>query len=169
VATLNDADALLSDGIGIGRYPLTTGVWEGGHMVVSLDPRSVIAVAAVWATWEESWAIAPCGCGFWIWSRKKLSCRGPEFVRPWHRALAAGTATSIHLDGPKRFCIAGPNCDYVGFELTTSSHDPALISAASGARVLGSGTTLNHVESDNGVAVRGIRSNPLSPLKRPGT
>src|SRR5213082_2746295 len=58
VVALNDADALaagiaatrekleslirvwyLGDGIGFGRYPLNSGVWEGGHMVVSLDPK----------------------------------------------------------------------------------------------------------------------------------
>ena len=32
-----------------------------------------------------------------------------DFVRQWHRALAAATATSIHLDGPGRFFLSGPN------------------------------------------------------------
>ena len=36
----------LGNGIGFGRYPRAEGVWEGGHMVVSLDPK-------------ESY----CGCG----------------------------------------------------------------------------------------------------------
>ena len=31
------------------------------------------------------------------------------FVKLWHRALAAATATSIHLDGPGKFFISGPN------------------------------------------------------------
>ncbi len=58
VIALNDADALaagiaatrgvmeklvrvwyLGDGIGFGRYPRGEGVWEGGHTVVSLDPK----------------------------------------------------------------------------------------------------------------------------------
>ena len=58
VRTLNDADAFaagvaatrghldsqirvwtLGSGVGFGRYPSAEGVWEGGHMVVSLDPK----------------------------------------------------------------------------------------------------------------------------------
>ena len=43
-----------------------------------------------------------------------MEINGPaEFVKLWHRALAAGTANSIHLDGPGRFYIAGPNADFV--------------------------------------------------------
>jgi len=34
--------------------------------------------------------------------------RAVGFVRLWHRALAAATATSVHLDGPGRFYLAGP-------------------------------------------------------------
>ena len=29
----------LGDGIGFGRYPHDDGVWEAGHMVVTLDPK----------------------------------------------------------------------------------------------------------------------------------
>ena len=83
-------------------------------------PRSASAAAAAWGTWKASWAIAPCACASSIWSRKKSSpphvTATPgrrEFVNLWHRALAAGTATSIHLDGPGRFYIAGPNADFV--------------------------------------------------------
>ena len=58
VSAINDADALaagiaatyqsvedlvrvwyLGDGIGFGRHPHNDGVWEAGHMVVSLDPK----------------------------------------------------------------------------------------------------------------------------------
>jgi predicted NBD/HSP70 family sugar kinase len=35
------------------------------------------------------------------------------FVKVWHRALAAATATSIHMDGPGKFFITGPNAKYV--------------------------------------------------------
>jgi glucokinase len=56
--TLNDADAVaaglavtqgrtdklvrvwtIGNGIGFGRYPYVPGVWEGGHTVVTLDPK----------------------------------------------------------------------------------------------------------------------------------
>ena len=58
VLTLNDADAFaagiaatrghldtlirvwtLGSGVGFGRYPSADGIWEGGHVVVSLDPK----------------------------------------------------------------------------------------------------------------------------------
>ena len=35
-----------------------------------------------------------------------------EFTKLWHRALAAGTATSIHLDGPGKFFVTGFNAGY---------------------------------------------------------
>ena len=41
-------------------------------------------------------------------------------MKLWHRALAAATATSIHLDGPGRFYIAGPNADFVDLGLLNS-------------------------------------------------
>ena len=36
-----------------------------------------------------------------------------RFVRFWHKALAAGTATSIHLSGPGKFFITGFNARFV--------------------------------------------------------
>jgi predicted NBD/HSP70 family sugar kinase len=74
-----------------------------------------------------------------------------EFVTRWHRALAAATATSVHLDGPGRIYLAGPNADYIDtavvgmylqdmvkmtslqgsfFEIVPTSHDLALIGAS---------------------------------------
>ena len=35
--------------------------------------------------------------------------RCADFVKRWHRALAAGTATAIHLEGPGRFYFTGLN------------------------------------------------------------
>ena len=35
------------------------------------------------------------------------------FAKLWHRALAAATATSIHLDGCGRFFISGPNARFI--------------------------------------------------------
>ncbi len=35
------------------------------------------------------------------------------FVKLWHRALAAATATSIHMDGPGKFFVTGPNAKYI--------------------------------------------------------
>jgi glucokinase len=109
----------LGNGIGYGRWPYVEGVWEGGHTVVSLDPKERF-----------------CGCGgvghlegimghramrmrfldlepeevFAHAKQGDQRCR--EFVALWHRALAAATASFIHLAGPGRFYFTGHN---VGF------------------------------------------------------
>jgi predicted NBD/HSP70 family sugar kinase len=51
--------------------------------------------------------IGQCGSGFWILEPDEVfemaaqgDLRCAAFVRLWHRALAAATATSIHLEGP---------------------------------------------------------------------
>jgi predicted NBD/HSP70 family sugar kinase len=80
-------------------------------------------------------------------------CAG--FVQMWHRALAAATATCIHLDGPGRFFISGPNARLVdiglldrylhemvrmspllenAFEVVTTSDEVAIIGAAVSAK-----------------------------------
>jgi predicted NBD/HSP70 family sugar kinase len=181
VLILNDADAIaagaaatrghlekliriwyLGDGVGFGRYPQMEGVWEGGHMVVSLDPKEHY-----------------CGCGGvghleGIMGRRAMRLRfldmEPEevfaaahegdarcgaFVKLWHRALAAASASSIHLDGPGKFFIMGPNAKYLDlgliaqyihemvkmtplqgslFETISSSTDLAIVGAAVNAR-----------------------------------
>ena len=181
VMALNNADALaagiavthesmdqlvrvwhLGDGIGYGRHPHNDGVWEAGHMVVTLDPKERY-----------------CGCGGighleGIMGHRAMRLRfldmepeevfvaarqgdprASEFFKLWHRALAAGTANSIHLDGPGRFFIAGPNAQYVDvrmlggfmeemvkmsplqgsyFQIVPTSHDMAVIGAAVASR-----------------------------------
>ena len=139
VAIINDADALaaglaaklgkldsilrvwtLGTGIGSGRYPLTEGVWEGGHTVVTLDAK-------------ENY----CGCGGRghlegimghramrlrfldmepeevFEAAKQGDARCLEFKKLWHKALAAATASSIHLRGPGKFFLAGFNVRFV--------------------------------------------------------
>jgi len=177
VIALNSADALaagiaatrgameklvrvwtLGDGVGFGRYPRGEGVWEAGHSVVTLDPKERY-----------------CGCGGvghleGIMGNRAIRLRfldlEPEevflaarnnearavgFVKLWHRALAAATATSVHLDGPGRFYLAGSNANHIDagllgmylqemvkmtslqgsfFEIVPDSHDLALIGAA---------------------------------------
>ncbi|MFZ0632973.1 MAG: ROK family protein [Acidobacteriaceae bacterium] len=104
----------IGNGIGFGRYPWTEGPWEGGHMVVTLDPK-------------ENY----CGCGGRghlegimghramrlrfldlepdevFAAAKKGDRRCAEFVELWHRALAAATASEIHLEGTGRFYFTG--------------------------------------------------------------
>ena len=138
ILILNDADAVaagiaatqgelgkiirvwtLGTGLGFGRYPRLEGVWEAGHCVVTLDPKERF-----------------CGCGgvghlegilghramrlrFMdlepeeIFEQAKAGderCR--KFANLWHRALAAATASSIHLDGPGKFYLSGPNSKF---------------------------------------------------------
>jgi predicted NBD/HSP70 family sugar kinase len=138
VHVLNDADAVaaglaasgghldrlirvwtLGNGIGYGRWPYADGVWEGGHSTVTLDPKErycgcgglghlegIMGNRAMRLRFldlepEEIFANAKNG---------DTRCR--EFVDLWHRALAAATATMIHLGGPGKFYYTGLN---VGF------------------------------------------------------
>jgi glucokinase len=109
----------IGNGIGYGRWPYVEGVWEGGHITVSLDPKErfcgcggvghlegIMGYRAMRLRFldkepEEVFAAAKQG---------DAKCR--EFVDLWHRALAAATASFIHLAGPGRFYFTGHN---VGF------------------------------------------------------
>ncbi len=111
----------LGSGIGFGRYPAAGGVWEGGHMVVSLDPNerfcgcggighleSIMGHRAMRLRFldmepEEVFAAAKQG----------EDPRCVEFAILWHRALAAATASSIHMGGPGKFYLSGPNARFV--------------------------------------------------------
>lgn len=124
-ATRGELDRLvriwfLGVGIGLGRYPRSNNFTEAGHSVVTLDPKEnlcgcggsghlegLIGHRAMRLRFldlepEEVFAEASAGdqrCG--------------DFVKLWHRALAAATATNIHMDGPGRFYISGPNANFV--------------------------------------------------------
>src|SRR5438552_5175630 len=114
----------LGEGIGFGRFPWTEGAWEGGHSVVTLDPKEQF-----------------CGCGGrghleGIMGQRAMRLRfldmEPEevfenartgedrckaFVKLWHRALAASSATSIHMAGPGKFFITGTNARFIDLGL----------------------------------------------------
>ena len=117
----------IGNGIGYGRWPYVEGVWEGGHITVTLDPKERF-----------------CGCGgaghlegimgyramrmrfldrepeeiFQHAKEGDVKCR--EFVDLWHRALAAGTASFIHLAGPGRFYFTGHNVHFLDVGLLRS-------------------------------------------------
>jgi glucokinase len=110
----------LGNGVGFGVYPSREGVWEGGHIVVSLDPNEKY-----------------CGCGGrghleGIMGHRAMRLRfldmEPEevfenaakgdqrcadFVRLWHQALAAATASSVHMVGPGKFYISGSQAHHL--------------------------------------------------------
>ncbi|MGA7109370.1 MAG: ROK family protein [Terracidiphilus sp.] len=109
----------IGNGIGYGRWPYVEGVWEGGHVTVTLDPKErycgcggvghlegIMGYRAMRMRFldlepEEVFAQARQG---------DTRCR--DFVDLWHRALAAATASFIHLAGPGRFYFTG---HHVGF------------------------------------------------------
>ncbi len=110
----------IGNGIGYGRWPYVEGVWEGGHITVTLDPKErycgcggvghlegIMGYRAMRMRFldlepEEVFANAKQG---------DQRCR--EFVDLWHRALAAATASFIHLAGPGRFYFTGHNVGFV--------------------------------------------------------
>lgn len=109
----------IGNGIGYGRWPYVEGVWEGGHITVTLDPKErfcgcggvghlegIMGYRAMRLRFldREPEEIFACA--------KKGDARCREFVELWHRALAAATASFIHLAGPGRFYFTGHN---VGF------------------------------------------------------
>jgi glucokinase len=186
VRVFNDADAMaagiaasrdklhklirvwtLGNGVGFGRYPWCEGVWEGGHSVVTLDPKETL-----------------CGCGgrghlegilghrsmrlrFLDMEPEEVfanaasgDARCAEFVSLCHRALAAATATSIHMDGPGHFYITGSNAKFIDiamldrnvqemvkmsplqgsrFEVISTSDEVGIIGAAVNARAATAG------------------------------
>jgi predicted NBD/HSP70 family sugar kinase len=157
---LNDADAMaagvaatrghmeklirvwtLGQGIGFGRFPRAEGVWEGGHGVVTLDPKEKF-----------------CGCGGQghlegIMGHRAMRMRfldlEPEevfanaktgdarcaaFVNLWHRALAAASATTVHQAGPGRFYISGLNARHIELDLLSHYlHDMVKMSPLQGS------------------------------------
>jgi predicted NBD/HSP70 family sugar kinase len=110
----------LGEGIGFGRYPWTEGIWEGGHSVVTLDPKEnfcgcggrghlegIMGYRAIRLRFldmepEEVFAAAREG-----------DTRCVDFVKLWHRALAAATASNIHMEGPGKFYISGSNAKFL--------------------------------------------------------
>ena len=117
----------IGNGIGYGRWPYVEGVWEGGHITVTLDPKERF-----------------CGCGGvghlegimgYRAMRLRFLDKEPEevfaaarqgdskcleFVDLWHRALAAGTASFIHLAGPGKFYFTGHNVKFLEVSLLRS-------------------------------------------------
>jgi glucokinase len=111
----------LGVGIGYGRYPMDgKGVYEGGHTVVTLDDKEnycgcggrghlegIMGHRAMRLRFldmepEEVFAAA-----------KEGDARCLDFKKLWHKALAAATATSVHLRGPGKFFLAGFNVRFV--------------------------------------------------------
>ncbi len=152
----------LGTGIGYGRYPFRDGFWEAGHSVVTLDPKEhfcgcggkghlegIMGQRAMRLRFmdlepEEVFAHAEAG-----------DARCLEFAKLWHRALAAATATSIHLDGPGKFFITGFNAGFVNVPLLNEyMHEMVKLSPLQGY-------SLEVVTGGESVAVIGAAVNAL--------
>ena len=133
VSALNDADAVaagvaatrgqldrlvrvwtIGNGIGFGRFPYTEGPWEGGHTVVTLDPKEKYCACGGKGHLEGITGHRAMRLRFLdlepdeIFAQaRKGDRRCADFVELWHQALAAATASQIHLEGPGRFYFTG--------------------------------------------------------------
>jgi glucokinase len=132
----------LGNGVGFGRYPSSEGICEGGHSVVTLDPKENF-----------------CGCGGrghleGILGRRSMrmrfldlepeevfenaragDARCAEFVTLCHRALAAATATNIHMEGPGMFFVSGPEVKFIDIGLLDRLlHEMVKMSPLQGSR-----------------------------------
>lgn len=114
----------LGNGIGYGRYPWREGIWEAGHSVVTLDPRERFCGCGGRGHLEGIMGHRAMRLRFMDIEPEEIFARAAggetrcsQFVKLWHRALAAGTATSIHFDGPGKFFITGHNARFVNVPL----------------------------------------------------
>jgi predicted NBD/HSP70 family sugar kinase len=114
----------LGHGIGFGVYPRRPGIWEGGHVVVSLDPRERYCGCGGVGHLEGIMGHRAMRLRFLdmepdeiFENARKRDQRCVEFVKLWHRALAAATANSIHLAGPGKFFISGFNARHLDLNL----------------------------------------------------
>jgi glucokinase len=107
-------------GIGYGRYPFTPGVWEGGHTVVTLDEKERYCGCGGRGHMEGIMGHRAMRLRFLDMEPEEVfeaakagDARCLEFKRLWHKALAAASATSIHMAGPGRFFLTGFNVGFV--------------------------------------------------------
>jgi glucokinase len=146
VYVVNDADAIaasiaathgrfnkltrvwtLGNGIGYGRWPYVEGVWEGGHITVTLDPKEKFCGCGGVGHLEGIMGSRAMRLRFFdlepeeiFANAKKGDQRCREFVDLWHRALAAATASFIHLAGAGKFYFTGHNVHFLELPLLRS-------------------------------------------------
>lgn len=114
----------LGNGIGYGRWPYVEGVWEGGHITVTLDPKERFCGCGGVGHLEGIMGNRAMRLRFLdmepeeiFANAKKGDARCHEFMELWHRALAAATASFIHLAGPGRFYFTGQNVAFLELPL----------------------------------------------------
>ena len=114
----------IGTGIGFGRYPMVDGVGEGGHTVVTLDDRETYCGCGGRGHMEGIMGHRAMRLRFLdmepedvFEAADKGDQRCIEFKKLWHKALAAGTATSIHMSGAGKFYLTGYNVRFVELPL----------------------------------------------------
>ncbi len=117
----------IGNGIGYGLWPYVEGVWEGGHVTVSLDPKERYCGCGGLGHLEGIMGHRAMRLRFLDLEPEEVfaqaregDARCREFVDLWHRALAAATASSIHLAGPGRFYFTGRNVGFLDLPLLRS-------------------------------------------------
>jgi predicted NBD/HSP70 family sugar kinase len=110
----------IGNGIGYGRWPYAEGVWEGGHITVTLDPKERYCGCGGIGHLEGIMGYRAMRMRFLDLEPEEVFANAKhgdqrclEFVDLWHRALAAATASFIHIAGPGRFYFTGHNVGYV--------------------------------------------------------
>ncbi len=113
----------IGKGIGYGRWPYMEGVWEGGHITVTLDPKERYCGCGGAGHLEGIMGHRAMRLRFLdlepeevFANAKQGDARCREFVDLWHRALAAATASFIHLAGPGRFYFTGSNVGFLDLD-----------------------------------------------------
>ena len=107
-------------GIGHGRYPFAPGVWEGGHSVVTLEEKETYCGCGGRGHLEGIMGYRSMRLRFLDMEPEEVfeaakagDARCMEFKRLWHKALAAATATSIHMAGPGKFFLTGSTIHFL--------------------------------------------------------
>jgi len=110
----------LGVGIGYGRYPFAPGAWEGGHTVVTLDEKERFCGCGGRGHMEGIMGHRAMRLRFLdmepeevFEAAKQGDARCLDFKRLWHKALAAASATTIHMAGPGKIFITGFNTRFL--------------------------------------------------------
>jgi len=160
----------LGTGIGFGRYPAAEGVWEGGHTVVTLDPKEVYCGCGGKGHLEGIMGERAMRLRFLDMEPPEIFERAHEgddrcceFVKLWHRALAAATASSIHIGGPGRFYVAGRYARFVDIAaLHRHLHDMVTMTPLQGS-------VFEVIETNDEITVTGAGVNAANAVKASGT
>ena len=144
-------------GIGHGRYPFAPGVWEGGHTIVTLEDKETYCGCGGRGHLEGIMGYRAMRLRFLDMEPEEVfeaakagDARCVEFKKLWHKALAAATATSIHMAGPGKFFLTGSTIHFLDLPMLKDymqqmvkmsplqSYSLEVVEESAGTRVIGS-------------------------------